>query len=553
MRITSHFKDLFFGVIAMSVPSFFTCRNATPPWEGFPSIYSFITENLDSSTEKLVEKADKLPDETRRFKPNDMRWVAGGMDNAMGHHGNPGNDKKNAKKIANFVKSISISNRLNDKIALYNLLKDDNIIDYIDPALQNISTMATPIDPYFHKFAIWLCKESPDRGPVKFGISLLGIIADSNDIPIVTTLAKHEEFTLYSVVAITNSIKNPDHYLWQVAKSVDGWGKIATVERLYKTTNPIIKHWLLTEGYKNSIMYEYLAYKCAVGGELAKELQMDNLEDTLLSSAGEIIQALITGGPAESIEDYNESFITVSSYLQKIQSKVNSLSEFNIICSIHDFLIEPDSNWEPRYKNGWSKENRLQLSNITERILQRNEWIPKIKSNLKSKDAMVFSEAERAAHNLKMDLSDIYWERLRENPSESGRWYNIMQIANSQNIDEIVNIAQKNIPLDKINTGPSTSMGLGLEYNAHSCLNFILQDIGKFPGHGYELIKIGLNSPVIRNRNMAAKALSNWGKDNWPSGAATMLKKAIEIEPDTGVKKYLNSVLTGKEGKAVRG
>src|SRR5207248_2725531 len=118
------------------------------------------------------------------------------------------------------------------------------------------------------------------------------------DMEIFRTLGRHEEFTLFCAVGLANACDDGETQLWELAKHVDGWGRIHLVERLSKTENPEIKDWLLREGYKNSVMYEYLAYPCAVGGGLLAALEADEVDDDLLLSAAEIIQALITGGPA---------------------------------------------------------------------------------------------------------------------------------------------------------------------------------------------------------------------------------------------------------------
>jgi len=53
-----------------------------------------------------------------------------------------------------------------------------------------------------------------------------------------------------------------------MAKHVTGWGRVHLVERLAKTEDAEIKEWLLREGFRNSVMYEYLAYIAATTGGL---------------------------------------------------------------------------------------------------------------------------------------------------------------------------------------------------------------------------------------------------------------------------------------------
>jgi hypothetical protein len=61
-----------------------------------------------------------------------------------------------------------------------------------------------------------------------------------------------------------------------------------------------------------------------------------------------------------------------------------------------------------------------------------------------------------------------------------------------------------------------------------------------------KLIEASLHSPVVRNRNTALKALSQWGRDAWPSGIEETLKKCLEAEPDDEVRETIGKVLKGQ-------
>jgi hypothetical protein len=71
-----------------------------------------------------------------------------------------------------------------------------------------------------------------------------------------------------------------------------------------------------------------------------------------------------------------------------------------------------------------------------------------------------------------------------------------------------------------------------------------LQDLKRFPGRGWELIKTGLRSPVVRNRNMALQAFLAWSRDQWPAEALGLLQQAARTEP--------NEDLRGRLEKAIR-
>jgi hypothetical protein len=98
------------------------------------------------------------------------------------------------------------------------------------------------------------------------------------------------------------------------------------------------------------------------------------------------------------------------------------------------------------------------------------------------------------------------------------------------------------LPLDEIATGPADSLGLGEKYAAHSALDWILQDLKRFPGRGWGFIETGLQSPVTRNRNMALNALLEWPRPSWPEQAPSLLARLRAIEPNQKLRERLQSI-----------
>jgi hypothetical protein len=535
------------GVVVMGILSFFTkkTKNIVLPWKDYPSIFTHIKNNI-SPEGKLGEAARKLPDDDRRFKPGELRWTAGGIDGAFGHHAGPGKNEQTAAKIAGLINDIAHKGSLKKKAAVYTLLLEDILLDYIDPSLEKIIQLKPPINPHLHAFGRWLVRESPDRGPLKFGIALLGLIRDNSDLDDIVLIGKHDEFTLYSAVAVSNMLESPEKILWEMAKSVEGWGRIQVVERLTQTKDPQIKDWLLREGYKNNVMYEYLAYTCAVTGELHNALSAPAIDPGILDAAGDIIEVLINGGPAKNIDYYEYAAEVIYNYLRHLEPKAHKLKQFVIVDTIDHFLTGSDDSWKNRTGNGWSKFDRHELAKVTKRIMEKPFWKKLVLSNLKTKDEGLFWFVKRGARILNIDLWDTYWQRLREFPLNSGRWFDVMANVKETQIQEVIGFACTHLPLEEIATGPASELGMGEEYNTHSCLDFILQELGKFPGHGFELIKTGLRSPVIRNRHMALKALSAWETENWPKGTRVLLEQALQVETEDDIKESIQKILVGE-------
>ena len=89
-------------------------------------------------------------------------------------------------------------------------------------------------------------------------------------------------------------------------------------------------------------------------------------------------------------------------------------------------------------------------------------------------------------------------------------------------------------------------LGIGPGYEAHQCLDVIVQDLDEYPGRGWPLLAAALRSPAIRNRNMALRALAAWPRADWPSEAESALEAARDAEPESEVRERIEAVLEGR-------
>jgi len=185
---------------------------------------------------------------------------------------------------------------------------------------------------------------------------------------VVRTLGAHEEFTLYAAVAISNGMPNSERHLWELAKSVDGWGRIGCVERLSRTTDPEIRDWILRTGYRNSIMTEYLAYIAATTGGLVAALRGADVDRELLSAAGEILSALDAGGPAQDMDDYEQGAEAVAAFMDLMVERAETLDDFHAVSDVNELLTR-DADWKARVERGWTPELRERLLAQCDRVL----------------------------------------------------------------------------------------------------------------------------------------------------------------------------------------
>lgn len=520
------------------------------PWGDRPSIYAHVKSHLPPSGAGLTAGGEELPDEDRFSPDGAIRWAPGARDGVFGHHVGATDEGLAATEIVDAIRNAT---RLPSAQALkraYELLSDEKALALVDPILEAALARKDLDLERLRSFARWVVTGAPDRTAVKIGLALLGIFRGDADRDLFLTLGRHDEFTLFSAVALQNSLADPEPALFELAKSVDGWGRIQTVERLKTTKDPGVKRWMLREGYKNSIMYEYLAHLCATVGDLRSELDAPEVDDALLAGAGDILRALVTGqgGPAEGIDDYPDGAIVTTHYLRHLRGHLSNapLRQLMALSTLRGFVDEPDEDWGKREPIGWTPEVRREVRAQSEALIAAPRWRELVNNGLTSSDDSTFSEASEAAKVLGIDT----WERHFARASagvDGGSWFEISKTRDRERMVQVVALAERVLPLERIATGPGTELGIGPQWRPHGDLDFVLQELGRFPGLGWNLVRTGLRSRVTRNRNMALRALSEWGPQRWPADARPLLVDARAREPDADVRKRIDRILDGKK------
>ena len=400
---------------------------------------------------------------------------------------------------------------------LYDAVADPDTIDLVDPLLARLGELQ-PDGDALHDLGRWLATTAPDRGPVKVGIAVLGITGIDDELDVLRTLGAHEEFTLYVAVALTNRLDGPEAEteLWALAAAVDGWGRIHCVERLGGTRDPHIRDWILREGFRNSVMYEYLAYTAATTGGLLDALRPPMVDRELLTAAGEILEALVNGGPAESLDHYAAGADAVDAFLDLMRRRAETIRDYHAVASIRSYLTA-ETGWAERTRLGWTATRRAAFEATCDEILGRSWWNDRIAAGLASTDPVELWQADQAARLHGIDTFDLLVTRIEDDPL-NGPWFQAWQQADRGRAERLVALARDRLPLDEIATGPADEMGFGPGWLPHTALDWALERLGDHVGIGADLVLVGLRSPVTRNRNRSLDVLRRWPP---PPSAAT--------------------------------
>lgn len=511
------------------------------PWDpARPSLYGFLLPHAEAAA-GLPEHCHVLPDEP----PGDgLAWAPGALDGVLGHHA-AGGDPDATQAIHDRLLA-TLDDPTPNLPQLYREVADGSVLDFIDPLIERL--LARPGLPRarLHALALWLARSSPDRGAVKFALALLGALDSGSQRELFLTFGLHEEFTLYAAVALGSSLAPPERERawWSLARKVHGWGRIHLVERLALAPSPEVQDWLLREGYRNEVMLEYLAYPCAVGGNLLAALSGQDVDDGLLDAAVELVGALLAGGPARDIHDYADGAEVVLLLLDHLARRPpRALAHLIVAHQVADFVESPYTDWNTLHEHGWSEPLRGEiLRRARARALcQPEHWEALVHPGLAETDDGRFHEAAQAAALLGIDCWEHWLARQRD--GRSSAWYPLMQSDDPARIARVLELARQQLDLAAIASGPDTALGLSLAYRAHGELDVIVQRLGAFPGQGWDLLDVALASPVVRNRHMALNALQAWGREAWPAEAVQRLRRAHDLEPVEDLKRRLAELL----------
>lgn len=532
------------------------------PWEDGQSILELIRDWEGSGHAELVLPDEPAPD------PTQIRWSAGSLGGVATRHPPLGEEaspdvasrigrlagKRNVPaEIVARLKRLVRDPADEERLALYWIAQNEEVLTHVNAVLELLVAdrdLLEAAGPH----ARWLVREARHRDPLKLGIALLGVCGEPEDAETLKTLARHDEFTLYCSVSLTNILPGPVDALWEVAKSVEGWGKIEAVERLAARTGhrPEVRRWLLTDGCENSVMNEYLGYACATAGGLAEALAGE-VDDELLDGACTITSALCTGGPAEDLDDYAEGPIACKRLLEHLEERCSTLERLATVIDLVLWLERDGTKEEPTRgeedvagvrqnqvrlrEHGWSDELRRKLRERCRTILAQPRWPEQIRRAFESGEHPDDWIAWRAARHVGVDLWEAGFRKLQSGPLDDWLVYKLIHVRDIERQKRVITWAEEHLPLDRVASGPELHLFPAAEISdIDSSLISIVQEMREGELYSEPLVAAALRAPVIPTRNMGLNALESRPRERWGRAVEEALDSLREEEPDPRVR-----------------
>lgn len=539
---------------------------------GRPSIYEHIRAHVDPEGVGLLEGGEDLPDEDDRA--GELRWVAGGLEGAFYRYAGGGDEDADDERereaavaeLHSALVRVADSGRSAHRRELLALFRRYPPREFIDPLLERLRAYP-PRDVerlYVEVRSIFL--RTRHRDELKFAVALLGMFGRAEDAELFRTLARHEEFTLYAAVAVAHVVEDPVPEWLELIRHVTLWGKTELSELLARHDAERACPYLLRHGLSvgNALT---LARECRLHDVLE-----DDVDDELLDGAGDILGDLAGGLESpETLFDYPEAAVAVERFLVHLEPRASTLRHFLVVDDIREqieldspedrgeleeFAREeglgdlklPDEEEHARQlaEAGFDSVRTARVLDLCQRILDRPQWRELAEGGLAIDDDGERWEAFEVARRLGVPLHDAIVEGLERDPHDDDMWFRFCSGADEARIEEALVLAERLLDVASIGTGPTDALILPpSEYPVHSCVEYVLQELPRFPGKGWSVIRPALRSPVVRQRLAALRSLSAWAEEDLPAGSAAAVTELLK-DPVDDVRRAAAAVLAGE-------
>lgn len=485
-------------------------------------LYQWIREHIENG--RLPETLCLPSNE----KANDsLKFADGAMDGIHMYH-----TRNGTIELEPLIQVLEQICNAQDEMAVRQLLeysKEVTALSAIDELQNYMIEHRESLDASkIFQFAYHLVQNTSERELVKYGLALLELFQHREETfdDILRTLALSNEFTLF-VLFNMRSWENAEEEILEVAKKVEGWGRIFAVEEL-SAEQPQTRYWLLTEGIHNNIIPDYSALSCYEKSGMLNWLKQE-MTDAEFRGAGEILQVLLSEGPVAGISAIPEKPELFQSYLNQAKQHKLEATDYEILLDLMDY--------EEKQEN--------KVAGIAEQI---HTMLSSIECTSCINQAVLRGENFSMAKRLGLPYEKAVYQSI-EQDFEKNYFNSALLMSDGNYVEECISLFEQRLPLDTMATGPAQLNGFGKEYINYHILIAIVQLLKRYPGKGDRLLKTALRAPVINNRNIALTVLEEWVEKQNDSLEKlypeyySILKELILIEPEASIRTRMEKLI----------
>lgn len=404
---------------------------------------------------------------------------------------------------------------------------------YVLPLQQWVDAHREELDPEpLIWFAHRLLQEADQGEIIKFALSLLEFFDLQEEEEVaedIRLLARCNEFTLFCVRDFLQWNDGQEE-IFQTARQVYGWGRIAALEYLEPRTAQI-RQWMLEEGWDNDVNPEYTARLLADHVDLLGVLERPTLTAKAFEGAEALVDALLVDEPVPGISEIRQPAKLLTEFLRHCVEQEKELDDYRVILRILQYAHgKLEGKEQETVKQACGK---LLLSFACAQTVQQ---------------AMKKGEGFDLARTLDLPYVQQAVELVLQAPLDHVDLLPYALTGDKHHDHHVMELYEELIPGFEKSFGERQDGEVSLQEQLNGVymdLNRILSQLYGFPGTGEKIFLTALRSPALMNRNTALEILTQW-KDlgySLSGGIRDGVEKLLVRENNQDVKEKAEQLL----------
>lgn len=510
-----------------------------------PSIFEHIRAHVQSDVPGVTEGGEELPDEAV-FNEGDIHFAPGALEGAFVRYAESDDDDAAVERLHSALVALANRPGARTRERARELFREGDVRVRIDALTSRLSAFppTNPATLYDELREIFL--KSGHRDEVKYAMALMSTYRRPEDADLFRVIGRHEEFTLYAAVALSNVVDDQAREWSELLQHVSGWGRTELSELILREPqSEAVRERLVRDGLGigNALT---LARECRLHELLARP----EIDDELLTRGREIIDSLVWSWDSPSVlTDYEHAGEASEHLVRHLEARAPDLDDFVSVYELRRFLtddsfrVDSETGEDTFAKAGLDEERLSRVVALCSAFVERDVWLERADEAMASEKADERRRGMEVAGRLGVDLHQYLIDQLRNDPGDSGLWYRFVAGADERRLREAVELAVTLWDLSEISRGPALDH-FGGPSGPLASVDFILQELPRFPGVGASLIGASLCSPVIRHRLISLRALSRWQEK--PPELMHLVSNLARDDPHDDVRENARLVLAGR-------
>lgn len=222
-----------------------------------------------------------------------------------------------------------------------------------------------------YRFALKLLADPENAERIKLGILMLGTCEEERVIDPFQKLGKIPSYTLY-VLEASRNFSHAQAFVWELAKGLNGYAKMATLHVLQPLTLPM-KEWMLFYGSQNSILPNMAAIICLEKADMADYLLNLPMDAHYFAALSRVFAYAFE---KSNVKDFTVSLPLVTKYISAAPKIARTFLDFSAVLAISGSMSpywEMDMKDVPK-QNGWSSNLEQTVRGKCYNIIHQRKW-----------------------------------------------------------------------------------------------------------------------------------------------------------------------------------